>query len=265
MQHPTVTTAKFRSDVFRLAEFELWQTCCKIGVPYEWPTSTESNNERKLRRRKLRRRIQRYYRTLQQQQQYQHQYQYYYQQQYQQQQQRQHIVANTPVVTTPESKLRLSITNDANSKEISTSLQEMKMTPSSTTTSFLPSSPPSAKRNHPENSELPHYSQTGNLKSTVYPSFSDQNPGVMDAAFRVLDYLYLHRSHAPSVVGPGLVLAAESCYGNPAKINLHRPHYLRQSFSKTAEGSSERSIDNTRKCFVYGAGHGAKTFGTIDE
>ena len=107
-------------------------------------------------------------------------------------------------------------------------------------------------------------SNKGELKSIVDPSFSRKYPGVMEAAFRVLDYLYLHPSHAPWVEGAGLLLAAESCYGNEAIMNLHRPHYLRQSFSKT-DLSAIPADENTRECFVYGVGYGSSTFGTVAE
>jgi len=107
-------------------------------------------------------------------------------------------------------------------------------------------------------------SDNGGLKSTVDPYFSHNYPGVMDAGFRVLDYLYLYPSHAPWVEGAGLLLAAESCYGNDPVINLQRAHYLRQSFAKT-DLSSIPVDDNTRVCFVYGAGYGSVTFGTVEE
>ena len=105
------------------------------------------------------------------------------------------------------------------------------------------------------------YRNKGGLKSFVDTQFSQKHPGVIDAGFKVLDYLYLHPSHAPSTVGPGICLAAESCYGNNAKVNLQRGHYLRQSFGKTDVDVD----DDTRVCFVYGAGYGSVTFGTVDE
>ncbi len=107
-------------------------------------------------------------------------------------------------------------------------------------------------------------SNRGELKSIVDPSFSEKYPGVMEAAFKVLDYLYLHPSHAPWVEGAGFLLAAESCYGNEAIMNMHRDHYLRQSFGKT-DLSSIPVDDNTRECFVYGVGYGSSTFGTVAE
>ena len=105
------------------------------------------------------------------------------------------------------------------------------------------------------------YRNKGGLKSFVDTQFSQKHPGVIDAGFKVLDYLYLHPSHAPSTEGPGICLAAESCYGNDAKLNLQRGHYLRQSFGKTDVDVD----DDTRVCFVYGAGYGSVTFGTVDE
>ena len=105
------------------------------------------------------------------------------------------------------------------------------------------------------------YRNKGGLKSFVDTQFSQKHPGVIDAGFKVLDYLYLHPSHAPSTVGPGICLAAESCYGNNAKVNLQRGHYLRQSFGKTDVDVD----DDMRVCFVYGAGYGSVTFGTVDE
>lgn len=104
----------------------------------------------------------------------------------------------------------------------------------------------------------------GELQSVVDPYFYQNYPGVLDAGFKVLDYLYLYPSHAPWIEGAGLLLAAESCYGNDAKMNLQREHYLRQSFGKT-DSSSIPADYNTRVCFVYGAGHGARTFGTVEE
>ena len=112
--------------------------------------------------------------------------------------------------------------------------------------------------------EKPDTSTKGELKSIVDPSFSEKYPGVMEAAFKVLDYLYLHPSHAPWVEGAGFLLAAESCYGNEAIMNMHRDHYLRQSFGKT-DLSSIPVDDNTRECFVYGVGYGSSTFGTVAE
>ena len=107
-------------------------------------------------------------------------------------------------------------------------------------------------------------SNKGGLESIVDPYFSQKYPGVMDAAFTVLNDLFLYPSHAPWIEGPGLCLAAESCYGNKPSINLQRDHYLRQSFSKT-DLYSIPVDDNTRICFVYGAGYGSATFGTVEE
>lgn len=104
----------------------------------------------------------------------------------------------------------------------------------------------------------------GEVQSIVDPYFYQNYPGVLNAGFKVLDYLYLHPSHAPWIEGAGLLLAAESCYGNDAKMNIQREHYLRQSFGKT-DTSSIPADDNTRVSFVYGAGHGARTFGTVEE
>ena len=104
----------------------------------------------------------------------------------------------------------------------------------------------------------------GELQSIVDPNFYQKYPGVLNAGFKVLDYLYLHPSHAPWIEGAGLLLAAESCYGNDAKMNLQRKHYLRQSFGKT-DSSAIPADDNARVCFVYGAGHGSRTFGTVEE
>ena len=105
----------------------------------------------------------------------------------------------------------------------------------------------------------------GELQSIIVdPNFYQKYPGVLNAGFRVLDYLYLHPSHAPWIEGAGLLLAAESCYGNDAKMNLQRKHYLRQSFGKT-DSSAIPADDNARVCFVYGAGHGSRTFGTVEE
>ena len=105
------------------------------------------------------------------------------------------------------------------------------------------------------------YRNKGGLKSFVDTQFSQKHPDVIDAGFKVLDYLYLHPSHAPSTGGPGICLAAESCYGNNAKVNLQRGHYLRQSFGKTDVDVD----DDMTVCFVYGAGYGSVTFGTVDE
>lgn len=123
--------------------------------------------------------------------------------------------------------------------------------------------PPSSPQSQPSTGGLKSSSR-GALKSIVDPSFSQKYPGVMEAAFKVLDYLYLHPSHAPSVKGAGLLLAAESCYGNPPIMNVLRRHYLRQSFSKT-DLSAIPADDNTRECFVYGVGYGSSTFGTVAE
>ena len=107
-------------------------------------------------------------------------------------------------------------------------------------------------------------SDDGSLQSLVDPDFHLNHPGVLEAGYKILDYLYTHRSHAPWVEGPGIVLAAESAYGNKPEINLHRHHYMRQSFA-TTDFSTPTGDDTTRVCFVYGAGRGHTTFGTKPE
>jgi hypothetical protein len=151
----------------------------------------------------------------------------------------------------------------------SSDAQPQQLLPSAAKDDYTIGNPHYPKHNHTQDnnksSSTPGknyaYRNKGGLKSFVDTQFSQKHPDVIDAGFKVLDYLYLHPSHAPSTVGPGICLAAESCYGNNAKLNLQRGHYLRQSFGKTKTDVD----DDTRVCYVYGAGYGAVTFGTVDE
>ena len=46
------------------------------------------------------------------------------------------------------------------------------------------------------------------MKSALVPDFANKYSGILKSATAILDYLYLHPSHAPWEMGPGIVFTA---------------------------------------------------------
>ena len=71
------------------------------------------------------------------------------------------------------------------------------------------------------------------MKSVLVPDFASRYSGILKSVTAILDYHYFHPSHAPWEMGPGIVLTVYSYDNCQVKLNIEKPTYMHQSFSKT--------------------------------
>ena len=70
---------------------------------------------------------------------------------------------------------------------------------------------------------------TASLESCCYSDFLSHNHSLIKIAKEIFDDLFCNPIRTPWSEGKGIVISGDSCYGNPIKINIHRPSYLRQN------------------------------------
>ncbi len=100
--------------------------------------------------------------------------------------------------------------------------------------------------------------QNGKLQSIIISDFLHNNPGIQHDMFEVCGDLCIHPSTPPWKAGKkGIVLTSDSPRGNRPQLNIERPSYLRQSFSKTISETKTK-----RMCYTAGTGSGVISQGT---
>ena len=99
------------------------------------------------------------------------------------------------------------------------------------------------------------------IQSCCYHTFLMDNAHLIPLVREIFDCLFLNPTHPPTEHGEGIVLSADSTYGNQPTINIHRKSsYLRQNFGK--DNGEINSVDrSTVFRFVYGTGCGIQTHG----
>ena len=102
--------------------------------------------------------------------------------------------------------------------------------------------------------------ELGELESCCYSNFIQDNQNLIPITKEIFDDLFCNPLCAPWSEGNGVVKTANSSYGNPIKINIHRPSYIRQNYGLD---SSDAVSINKESCFrsCYGTGGGLKTLG----
>ena len=100
---------------------------------------------------------------------------------------------------------------------------------------------------------------TALLESCCYRDFLSHNHSLIKIAKETFDDLFCNQICTPWSEGNGIVISGDSCYGNPIKINIHRPSYLRQNYGLNSDTAVTFNIDAYRAC--YGTGGGMKTLG----
>jgi hypothetical protein len=100
---------------------------------------------------------------------------------------------------------------------------------------------------------------TAMLDSCCYSDFLSHNHSLTQIAKEIFDDLFCNPIRTPWSEGKGIVISGDSCYGNPIKINIHRPSYLRQNYGLNSNSAVMFNRDDYRAC--YGTGGGMKTLG----
>ncbi len=94
------------------------------------------------------------------------------------------------------------------------------------------------------------------LKSCCY----DTNPILIPIAKKIFDDLFGSPIRTPCSEGNGIIITADSCYGNTPTINILRKSYLRQNYG--LDYSEVRSINKDGIFrYSYGTGCGLNTLG----
>jgi hypothetical protein len=100
---------------------------------------------------------------------------------------------------------------------------------------------------------------TASFDSFCYSDFLSNNLSLSQIAEEIFDDLFCNPFRTPWSEGKGIVISGDSCYGNPVKINIHRPSYLRQNYGLNSNLAVTFNRDDFRAC--YGTGGGMKTLG----
>ena len=97
------------------------------------------------------------------------------------------------------------------------------------------------------------------LESCSFSGFLTINYSIHSFVKEVFNNLFGNPFRTPWSKGNGIVISADSCYGNPLRINIKRPSYLRQSYGLDINNARPFNRDAFRAC--YGTGGGLKTLG----
>ncbi len=73
-------------------------------------------------------------------------------------------------------------------------------------------------------------SHSTQLKSCCYNDYSDTNQTLIPIAKKIFDVLFCSPTRTPWSEGNGIIISADSCFGNTPTINIHRKSYLRQNY-----------------------------------
>ena len=100
---------------------------------------------------------------------------------------------------------------------------------------------------------------TLSLESCCYSDFLSHNHSIIQFAKEIFEDLFCNPIRTPWSEGNGIVISADSCYGNPITINIHRPSLLRHNYGL----NSDKAVNFNRDAYraSYGTGGGLKTLG----
>ena len=96
--------------------------------------------------------------------------------------------------------------------------------------------------------------------SFVFTHFLERNSGLDEKIIEFFDELYLNEFREPWTGGRGICVSLDSPYNKNHQVNIHRPTYLRQNFSRE-HPSLETGDENTVFRSTYGTGSGLSTHG----
>ena len=111
---------------------------------------------------------------------------------------------------------------------------------------------------HPIHS--PMSSHSTQLESCCYNDYSNNNQNLIPIAKKIFDDLFCSPTCTPWSEGNGIVISADSCYGNPFTINIHRKSYLRQNYGLDSTEVQSINKDGIFR-YSYGTGSGLNTVG----
>ena len=97
------------------------------------------------------------------------------------------------------------------------------------------------------------------LESCCFSGLLTINHSILSCATEIFDNLFGNPFRTPWSKGNGIVISADSCFGNPLRINIKRPSYLRQSYGLDINNARPFNRDAFRAC--YGTGGGLRTLG----
>ena len=103
----------------------------------------------------------------------------------------------------------------------------------------------------------------GQIMSAIHPRFLEENVGITPLILEILDDFLLNKGRAPSDVGNGVVVTADSLYCTKfATINVKRRSYLRNNFGKDSPKTSLHDVTAGHvHRSAYGTGSGNQTHG----
>ena len=98
------------------------------------------------------------------------------------------------------------------------------------------------------------------IQSFIFDEFLHQNPGLDAMIVKFLGDLFKNEFRYPWSPGMGIVITLDKPYNKNPQVNVHRPSYIRQNFSREPDGL-ETDDPETVLRFTYGTGSGKTTHG----
>ena len=98
------------------------------------------------------------------------------------------------------------------------------------------------------------------LKSCCYNDYFDTNQNLIPIAIKIFDVLFCSPTRTPWSEGNGIIISADSCYGNTPTINIHRKSYLCQNYGLDSTEVQSINKDGIFR-YSYGTGSGLNTVG----
>ena len=98
------------------------------------------------------------------------------------------------------------------------------------------------------------------IQSFIFEEFLHQNPGLDAMIVKFLGDLFENEFRYPWSPGMGIVITLDKPYNKNPQVNVHRPSYILQYFSREPE-RSETDKPETVLRFTYGTGSGKTTKG----
>ena len=98
------------------------------------------------------------------------------------------------------------------------------------------------------------------LKSCCYNDYSHTDQTLIPIAKKIFDDLFCSPTRTPWSEGNGIIISADSCFGNTPTINIHRKSYLRQNYGLDSTEVQSINKDGIFR-YSYGTGSGLNTVG----
>jgi hypothetical protein len=98
------------------------------------------------------------------------------------------------------------------------------------------------------------------IQSFIFEEFLHQNPGLDAMIVKFLGDLFENEFRYPWSPGMGIVITLDKPYNKNPQVNVHRPSYILQNFSREPERSKTDKPETVLR-FIYGTGSGKTTQG----